>query len=101
VGVALVVYVLHMYRERLQILVSKEQRRLLEQEARRRGTSIAAVVRAALDRELGVPSRDDRAHALEEMRAMRAAFASPGELNQIIADERDRIATDMSAEGAP
>ncbi len=87
-----------MYLERLQILLSKEQRRLLEQEAHRRGTSIAAVVRVALDRELGVPSRDDRANALDEMRAMRAAFVSPDQLNRIIADERDRVAHDLSAE---
>jgi hypothetical protein len=83
------VYVLHMFSERLQILLSPEQRRLLEDEARRRGTSIAAVVRAALNRELGLSSRDDRAKALDEVRAMRAGFVSPEEINRIAASERD------------
>jgi hypothetical protein len=84
------VYVMHMFSERLQILLSPEQRRLLEGEARRRQTSIAAVVRVALDRELGLSSRDDRANALNEIRAMRAGFVSPEELNRIVAGERDQ-----------
>jgi hypothetical protein len=85
-----IVYVLHMFSERLQILLSPEQRRLLEGEARRRQTSIAAVVRVALDRELGLSSRDDRANALSEIRAMRAGFVSPEEINRITAGERDQ-----------
>src|SRR4029453_6940003 len=47
------VYTLHMYNERLQILVTPEQRKRWELEARRRGTSVAGLIRDAVDRDMG------------------------------------------------
>ena len=44
-----------MYSKRLQILVTPEQRRRWELEARRRGTSVAGLIRDSVDRDLGSP----------------------------------------------
>jgi len=79
-----------MYSERIQLLVSKEQRRRLEQEARRRGTSVAAVVRDAVDSQLGGPTREERLAALEHIRNMHGApFLTPEELNRLVEEERE------------
>jgi hypothetical protein len=80
---------MHMLKERLQILVSTEQRRRLEQEARRRRTSIGNVIRDAVDAQLGVVTAEDRRAALDEILAMRGRFASPDELNRLAASEHD------------
>ena len=75
-----------MYSERIQLLISKEQRRRLEQEARRRRTSVASVIREAVDATFGGPSREERLRALEEIRKMNGRFLTPDEINQIAAD---------------
>jgi hypothetical protein len=87
-----------MYSERLQILVTPQQRRRLQAESRRRGTSVAAIIRDAVDAELGGPvTREDRMRAVEEIRQMggRAKFLTPEELNRIaqeaIEDRFDRL----------
>ncbi len=85
---------MHMLKERLQILVSTDQRRRLEREARRRGTSVGSVVRDAVDAQLGAVSEDDRRRAFDEILAMRGRFASPEDgtpegINRIAASERD------------
>jgi hypothetical protein len=80
---------MHMLKERLQILVSTDQRRRLEREARRRGTSVASVIREAVDVQLGGVTAEDRRAALDEILAMRGQYASPEELNRIAASERD------------
>jgi len=80
---------MHMLKERLQILVSTDQRRRLEREARRRGTSVASVIREAVDVQLGGVTVEDRRAALDEILAMRGQYASPEELNRIAAGERD------------
>ncbi|HET7043550.1 MAG TPA: hypothetical protein VFI37_01765 [Gaiellaceae bacterium] len=73
-----------MLSERLQILVSPEQRRRLEHEAGRRGTSIGSVVRDAIDARLGAVTEADRQRALDEIKKMNAGPAlSPEELNEI------------------
>src|ERR1700736_293743 len=46
-------YAVCMLNERLQILIRPDQRRRLEAEARRRGTSVAALVREAVDSRFG------------------------------------------------
>jgi len=89
------VYLMRMYSERLQILVSKEQRRRLEREARRRQSSVASVIRDAVEAELGGISREDRMQAVETIAGFRgAAFLSPAELEREIergrADEIER-----------
>lgn len=79
-----------MYSERLQLLVSPEQRRRLELEARRRGTSMATVIREAIDTRLGAVTREDRLRAFEEIRAAcRGRFLTPDEINRIVEEERE------------
>jgi hypothetical protein len=61
------VYAMHMYSERLQILVTAEQRRTLESEARRRGASVGALVREAIDARFDPIGSDRRRAAFEEL----------------------------------
>ncbi len=79
-----------MLRERLQILVSTEQKRRLEAEARTRGESIGGLVREAIDERYGrrfTFSRAEREAAVERIRAAPPIpFVTPEELSQI-ADE--------------
>jgi hypothetical protein len=78
------------YSERLQILVTKRQRDRWSAEARRRGTSVGAIVRESVDAQLGGGfSRDDKLAALEQIKAMNAGpMPSPEELNRTIEDAR-------------
>jgi hypothetical protein len=78
-----------MLSERLQILVSPEQRRRLEAEAKRRGTSVATLVREAVDARYGSVTRGERLAALEGIRGMRGAFVSPEDLDRISEVERE------------
>lgn len=80
---------MHMLSERLQILVRPDQRRRLEAEARRRGTSVGALVREAVDAKFAYPTREQRIKAVDEIGAMNAngPFYSPEELNRIIDEE--------------
>jgi len=76
---------MRMYTERLQILVSKEQRRRLEREARRRKSSVASVIRDAVEAELGGTSRQDRLEAVEAISRLRGApYLPPEELEREI-----------------
>ncbi len=49
---------MHMYTERLQILVTPEQRRKLESEAEHRGESVGSLVRKAVDAAYDPVDRD-------------------------------------------
>jgi hypothetical protein len=74
-----------MLKERLQILVSAEQRKRLEAEARSRGTSMGEIVREALDQRYSEPSREAKLRAWDEIKAMNGGRApEPGELNRIV-----------------
>lgn len=80
---------MRMFSERLQILVSKEQRQRLEREAKRRNASVASVIRDAVEVELGGVRREDRVRAVEAISAMRAApFLPPEELEREIDQAR-------------
>ncbi|MDP9343820.1 MAG: hypothetical protein M3Q23_17360 [Actinomycetota bacterium] len=80
-----------MLSERFQILLSTEQRRRLEAEARRRGTSVASLIRDAIDARFGSVSREDRLRAMSEIRGMTGGrFLSPEELNRLVERERAR-----------
>jgi hypothetical protein len=79
-----------MLKERMQILISTDQRRRLEQEAHRRGTSVASVIRDAVDAHVGGVGADEKRAALEEILAMRGGALAPDELDQIVEDERDQ-----------
>jgi len=81
-----------MFSERLQILVSPAQRKRWEAEAKRRGTSVAGLIREAVDRHLGSANRSDRVEALAGIRAMRGRFLSPSELDRLIEEERAKAA---------
>ncbi len=85
-----------MYSERLQLLVSPEQRRRLEQEARRRGTSVASVIRDAVDTHLGGPTQEERRAAFERIRARHGGhFLTPEEINRIVGEEREANFPDL------
>jgi predicted DNA-binding protein len=81
-----------MLKERLQILVSAEQRRRLEAEAKRRGSSVATLVREAIDERYGTTTAEDRLRAVDEIAALDGRFLTPAELEQVIAEERDAAA---------
>lgn len=95
------VYAMHMYTERLQILISKEQRRRLEREAERRSASVASVIRDAVDERLGGVTKDDRVAAVQRLTAMEPLpFMAPDELERAIAEARD-AENRFPPEGAP
>lgn len=81
-------YALHMFSERLQILVSPEQRTRWEAEASRRGTSMAALIRESVDREIGSVDRGDREEAVEVIGALRGRFLTADELDRLVDEER-------------
>lgn len=57
-----------MFKERLQVLIGTEQRQRLEREASLRGTSVATLVREAIDLAFP-PDRDRRAEAARRILA--------------------------------
>jgi predicted DNA-binding protein len=82
-----------MLNERLQILVSREQRRRLEAEARRRGASVASLIREAIDAQLGTVAREERLGAAEAIGRMDGGtFLPPEELDRVLEQERDEQA---------
>lgn len=78
-----------MLNRRLQILMTSDQHRRLEEEARRQGTSVASLIREAVDARFGTVSLADRERALQEIRAMQGRLLSPDELNRVAAEERE------------
>ncbi|MGH2500384.1 MAG: hypothetical protein ACRDF0_09905 [Candidatus Limnocylindria bacterium] len=87
-----VVYALLMLKERLQVLVRRDQRRRLEAEARRRRMSVGALVRDAIDASLGGIPEEERIRAVAEIRALRGGrFLPPSELERIVGEEREAV----------
>lgn len=84
------VYAMSMLSQRLQILISPDQHRRLEAEAQRRGSSVAMVVREAIDERVGKVTREDRIRAVEEIAAMKGRYLTVEEIEAIIAEERER-----------
>ena len=82
-------YDMHMLNERLQILLSAEQRRRLEAESKRRKTSVASLIRQAIDAHFGAVTQEDRLNALDRIRAMRGRFLAPEDLDRLAEEERD------------
>lgn len=78
-----------MLKERLQILLTLEQRRTLEAEARRRGVSVGSLIREAVDARFGAVTAADRLRAHEAIGAMHGEFIDPDELNRIVEEERE------------
>lgn len=77
-----------MYNERLQILISSEQRKRLEAEAKRRKVSVAALIRDAVDQQLSAVDREVREEAAAGIRAMRGRYLPPEELNRLVEEAR-------------
>jgi hypothetical protein len=78
---------MRMFTERIQILVSKEQRRRLEEAARHRNASVASVIRDAFEAELGAGSPQQRLGAVDAIARMRATpHLPPDELARAIDD---------------
>jgi hypothetical protein len=91
---------MHMFSERLQILVSPEQRRRLEAEAASRGTSVASVIRDAVDERLRGPTPAQRLAAVERAASRQAEYVPIEELNRLIASQYDEEWIDeLVAEG--
>jgi hypothetical protein len=89
---------MRMYTERLQILVSREQRRRLEREAKRRKSSVASVIRDAVEAELGGISRQDRLDAVAAISGLRGVpHISPEQLER----EIERARGDEIERGLP
>jgi len=80
-----------MLKERLQVLITSEQRRRLEAEAQRRGVSVGSLVREAVDARFASMTKADRLRAVEEIGAMKGKFLSPEELNRIVEEERETM----------
>lgn len=75
--------------QRIQLLVSKEQRRRLEAEARERGKSVGQLIRDAIDSRYGSVSREDRVRAAREIgEAKGGRFLTVAEMDEIIGEER-------------
>ena len=91
-----------MYSERLQVLFSKEQRNRLQAEARTRGVSVGSLVREAIEKKLQSPTREEKARAWDEIKAMRAGgpAPSPEELDRMvergIEERAQRAGADLS-----
>ncbi len=92
-----------MLTSRLQILVTPEQKRRLEEEARERGESVGGLVRAAIDERYGRRfTREERVRAAEEIRALPPApFVSPDELNRMHAQEIEEEHPELFPTGRP
>lgn len=81
-----------MLNDRLQILVTAEQRRRLRAEAKRRRTSVGGLVREAIDARYGGMRREDRIRAVAEMRRMTGGrFVPPDKLDRIVEEEREEV----------
>jgi hypothetical protein len=73
-----------MYSERLQIMLTPEQRRHIQHEANRRGTSVAELIREAITEHFGVVPEEDRANAYRSIVVRRARFLAPDRLDELV-----------------
>jgi hypothetical protein len=79
---------MHMLSERLQILVTPEQRRRLEEEARRTESSVGALVRAAIDDHYGAAATEERLRAVSTIASLSGRYLPPDELDALLGEER-------------
>lgn len=75
-----------MYSERMQILISPEQRHRLNEEAANRNMAVAAVVREALDEHLGASDLNRRHAAVKRMFSRNLKAVTPEELEDILSE---------------
>lgn len=78
-----------MHTERLQILLSPELRARLDHEATARNTSIAALVRNAIEATYGTSSKSDRMAAVDRIRKLSGRFLPPDVLDEVAENRFD------------
>ena len=78
------VYAVCMYSERLQLLLTKEQRRRLDDEARRSGSSVAALVREAIDGHFQPATAEQRRDAARLLLERKVELIAPAELRELV-----------------
>jgi hypothetical protein len=84
-----------MITERVQILLTPQQRRRLEDEAKRQSRSIASLVREAIDARFSPIGREERVAAVVAISAMNGGrFLTPEQINRAIEEEREAIVAD-------
>ncbi|HYW23552.1 MAG TPA: hypothetical protein VE953_05270 [Terriglobales bacterium] len=84
-----------MITERVQVLLTPQQRRRLEDEARRQARSVASLVREAIDARFGTVSRQERLAAVEAIGAMSGGrYLTPEQINRAVEEEREGIPLD-------
>jgi hypothetical protein len=80
-----------MITERLQVLMSRAQRRRLEDEAKRRRTSVGAIIREAIDARVTPVPTERRLRAVAEIGSMEGGrFLSPAALERLVEEEREQ-----------
>lgn len=80
-----------MLTERLQVLLSRAQRHRLEAEAKRRRTSVGALIREAVDARLHSVPLEKRRRAFAEIKAMSGGrFLTIAALERIVDEEREQ-----------
>lgn len=86
-----------MYSERMQILLSPEQRRRLEHEAQATGKSVSALIREAVNARYPTVTvtREERMAAVEYIASLKVPFIPIEELNEIIDSRYDDDYADM------
>jgi hypothetical protein len=84
-----------MITERVQVLLTPQQRRRLEDEARRQARSVASLVREAIDARFGTVSRQERLAAVEAIASMSGGrYLTPEQINRAVEEERERLPLD-------
>jgi hypothetical protein len=78
-----------MLNERLQILITKQQRVRLEAEARQRNVSVGRLIREAIDATYGAITTQERLDSVEQIGQLSGGkFLTPDEIESVIAEER-------------
>ncbi len=85
-----------MLSERLQVLVTPEQRKRLESEAKRRGRSVGGLIRDAVDARFGAVSPEDRLEALAGIEKTAGRFLTLDELDRVVQEEREAQSDTLS-----
>lgn len=78
-----------MFDQRLQLLVSADQRRRLKAQAKVTGKSVGRLIREAIDARYGSFSREERIRAAREIREARGGrYLTPAQIEEIVSEER-------------
>ncbi|MGH7881892.1 MAG: hypothetical protein ACREN8_03150 [Candidatus Dormibacteraceae bacterium] len=81
-----------MISERVQILLTPEQRERLQEESLLKRRSVASLVREAIEARFGVVSREKRIAAANAITSMKGTPSyTPEELNRLVESEREEM----------